>query len=680
VSGSYDWEAQVAIAGGVYRSDDAGESWTRRTAAGLYPEADNSFDVKFDPNNSLKAVAHFRTIDSTGHSHQQALYSLDGGVTWTAASSPVAFSQGSQRIEFAYAKAIPSWIYAMTGETGMIYRSTDGGVTWAAQGGDLGESQLWYNNTLWVDPTDAYRLVAGAQRLYRSTNGGATLTLISDGQVELGSPHLDNHCIVPDPQYDGVSNRTVWVCTDGGIFRTSDIMTAAPHSGWSNRNSGFVTTQYYHASGHPASGWLAGGLQDNGVLIQQVGSPAASMVSGADGGVTLFDPTDGLVFYSETQHLTNLFRFRLQQHTADYIGEGIADMGAGIWIPPLALSPSNPSMLLVGSHHLWRTTNARTGSPPQWQSIATSSDGAYSAIAVSPTSSDVVWLIDTWWSIYKSENATAVTPSWTLIHDLWEPAFPNLGNLLDLTIDPRNHNHVYVTEGSYIGGRVWRTTDGGLSWSNAAGIGAGALPAAPVRALAVHPERSDWLYAGTEVGVFASYDSGESWTTSSQGPRNVAIDELSFLQGSTTLLATTHGRGLWTIDLPDDTHLLAGLPAAGQITSSEPQGVWRYYYVDIGEGDHDLSVLLDNLSGDLDLYVRHGELPNLSEWNCRPHLGGTNPEQCTVQFPQEGRWWVGVLNAATGTHSFQITADWESGLLWDDFETGGLGRWSSRFP
>jgi photosystem II stability/assembly factor-like uncharacterized protein len=68
--------------------------------------------------------------------------------------------------------------------------------------------------------------------------------------------------------------------------------------------------------------------------------------------------------------------------------------------------------------------------------------------------------------------------------------------------------------------------------------------------IAQHPTHPDWLYVGTEVGVFASEDGGESWSTVNEGPGNVEVDDITFLNRSTTLLAATHGRGLWTINVP----------------------------------------------------------------------------------------------------------------------------------
>ena len=114
-----------------------------------------------------------------------------------------------------------------------------------------------------------------------------------------------------------------------------------------------------------------------------------------------------------------------------------------------------------------------------------------------------------------------------------------------LTIDPLDPsgNRVYATFGGFSADNVWRTTDGGPSWSSVSGSGAAALPAVPVHDLEIHPSASNWLYAATEIGVFTSQDAGATWQVPQDGPANVIVSEL-FWMGS-DLVAATFGRGLY---------------------------------------------------------------------------------------------------------------------------------------
>ncbi len=112
-----------------------------------------------------------------------------------------------------------------------------------------------------------------------------------------------------------------------------------------------------------------------------------------------------------------------------------------------------------------------------------------------------------------------------------------------ITIDPANHRIVYVGFGGYVNANIWTTRDAGATWSD---LGS-SLPAAPVRAIAVHPRRPRLLYIGTEVGLFASEDAGATWSPTNEGPTNCSVDDL-FWMGE-TLVCATHGRGIFRIDL-----------------------------------------------------------------------------------------------------------------------------------
>ena len=103
---------------------------------------------------------------------------------------------------------------------------------------------------------------------------------------------------------------------------------------------------------------------------------------------------------------------------------------------------------------------------------------------------------------------------------------------------------MFATFGGYVTDNVWVSRDLGRTWSN---LGA-ALPAAPVRSVSVHPRHADWIYIGSEVGVFASEDGGATWSPTNEGPANVAVEDL--IWSGTTLICATHGRGAFTIAIP----------------------------------------------------------------------------------------------------------------------------------
>mgnify|MGYP001591777030 CR=1 FL=1 len=110
---------------------------------------------------------------------------------------------------------------------------------------------------------------------------------------------------------------------------------------------------------------------------------------------------------------------------------------------------------------------------------------------------------------------------------------------------------MYVALGGFASNNLWKTTDSGTTWTPIVGTGATALPSIPIYGIARHPQNPQWLYVSTEMGVYASSDGGLHWSTSNEGPANTRVDEITFLTGgSTTLLAATYGRGLFTADIP----------------------------------------------------------------------------------------------------------------------------------
>jgi photosystem II stability/assembly factor-like uncharacterized protein len=108
---------------------------------------------------------------------------------------------------------------------------------------------------------------------------------------------------------------------------------------------------------------------------------------------------------------------------------------------------------------------------------------------------------------------------------------------------PTDLKTAYVTFGGFNHDNVWQTQDSGSTWAPVSGN----LPAAPVYSLAIHPRRLNFIYVGTEVGIFGSEDSGVSWSPTNEGPANVSVNEL-FWNGQ-TLVCASHGRGMFSIDL-----------------------------------------------------------------------------------------------------------------------------------
>ncbi len=533
--------------GGVYRSDDAGASWS------VVRGAQGSFDVKFHPTDGGKAVAHIIDYDfGAGDWFHEAVYSTDGGLSWSDAAGLNTIYGFLSRIELAYAPSDPSIVYGSAGEDGgKIWKSTDGGQSYTKVTTSQGSGASWYFNPLWIDPTDPDFLLTGGVGIDKSRNGGVTLEDVATGYIMQNIPHADVHGFFSEPGFDGVTNKRVYVVTDGGVYRTDDIYAATGNSGWTRLDFTKRTTQFYGAAGDGPSGVIVGGTQDNGTLRVSPTNPTANLTFGGDGGFCAVDPTDPDYVYGEYIGL-QIFRSTDGGATAQYIYNNIADAGAGAnFIAPFILDPNNPNVLLGGGARLWRTTKAKAPfvGAITWSDVKPAVGSNISAIAVARGDSDIIWVGHNDGRVYKTTNGTDAAPTWTAIDS---NAFPT-DQIPDrfvtrIVIDRDDPEVVYVALGGFSPSNVWRTTNGGTTWTSASGTAPDALPEAPVRGLARHPLDADRLYAGTEVGIFATTDGGATWATTNVGPASVSVDELVFLHGSTQLLAATHGRGLWLVE------------------------------------------------------------------------------------------------------------------------------------
>jgi hypothetical protein len=290
---------------------------------------------------------------------------------------------------------------------------------------------------------------------------------------------------------------------------------------------------------------------------------------GGDGGFVAADPTDSNIFYGEYVYLTiyrtddggvarpeDVYGFYNfwngsaweKRSRANPITE--AKSGTANFIAPFIIDPNEPNRLLAGARSLWVTNNAKQSNKeggPSWTAIKTPAGTArsnnISAIAVAKGNSNLIWVGHNNGDIFTTTNGLASSPAWTKVDD-GSPALPNRF-VTRIVVDPNDPRTAYAMFGGFSGNNLWRTSDGGATWGSVTGQ----LPQAPIETVAIHPKNSKWLYAGTEVGIFTSEDSGTTWTVPHDGPSNVSVKELFWL--GTTLYAATFGRGLYSVDVPN---------------------------------------------------------------------------------------------------------------------------------
>src|SRR5262249_15509523 len=198
---------------------------------------------------------------------------------------------------------------------------------------------------------------------------------------------------------------------------------------------------------------------------------------------------------------------------------------------------------------LWRSTNVKaTASNIAWANINTNmpTNTPISAIVVSPSNSDFILVGRNNGNIYRTFGGTGGSPTWTQINT---PVANRMVTRLVID-DTRGPNWIYATFGGFSGDNIYRSTDLGTTWTDITGIGTTGLPNVPVRGVTYHPRNSNFLYVGTEVGIFTSEDAGATWEVPQNGPANVSVDELFWLRTGidlypSDLIAVTHGRGIY---------------------------------------------------------------------------------------------------------------------------------------
>jgi photosystem II stability/assembly factor-like uncharacterized protein len=505
----------VASDFGLYRSLDGGASFTQVLGGA-------ATDVVMNPSNPDLLYAGIRSV---------GIYrSVDGGVSWTAANS--GFSTSIRRINLAIAPSAPDTLYASAenasgGDLAGIWRTTDGAVTWiklSATNASCG-TQCWYDQTIAVAPNDANGVYFGGVSLYKSIDGGVTFANIQ------GGIHVDQHYLA----FDSADPLTVYVGNDGGVFRSTN-----GGASWTTLNTNLVLTQFYEGiSLHPFDPTQAmGGTQDNGT-VSWAASPVWSEVLGGDGGYTAIDPDNPTTRYAETQW----------QASSGYSGPRRSDGGGyslklnGIntadraqFIPPLVMDPTDSRTLYFGTYRIYRTTDRAD----TWTPISGDLTGGGSISAIAPATGDPAVL-------YVGTSDGRV---WTTANggQDWTQRTLPIGTsryVQDIAVDPRDPQTAWVTVSGFLTAHVFRTTDGGASFQDRSGN----LPDAPVNAVIADPTSRAVVLVGTDLGVFASGDSGSTWTPLPDGLPSVAVYDLAYNANTGVLLAGTHGRGMFALEL-----------------------------------------------------------------------------------------------------------------------------------
>jgi hypothetical protein len=515
----------VASSFGLYRSTNGGASFTQVLAQTPVT------DLVVDPTNTLIWYAAVGNL--FGSANNGVYRSSDGGVNWVklAGGLPTA---NVGRFNIAIAASSPTTLYASVQNSSTfallgLWQTTNGGTTWTqltATGASCA-FQCWYDMYVAVDPTNAAIVYFGGLSLYRSTNSGASFTDIG------ATIHVDHHSFAFLPG----TPTTIFAGSDGGIFRSTNSGTS-----WSSLNSNLAITQFYSGiSLHPtAAGTVMGGTQDNGTL-RTTGALAWTNVIGGDGGFTAIDFATPTTAYGETQWTPPGCGF-CGPRRSDNVGvsafnlrtTGINLNDAGLFIPPLIMSPSTATTLFFGTNKVYRTTNRGDN----WTASGTTLGGNVTHIAQAPSNAAIIYAGASNGLVYKSTDTNATYGSFSTGLPARVPNY--------LVVHPTDPNTAFVAVSGFGSGHVWKTTNGGTNWTNISGN----LLDVPVNAIVLDPTNPvNEIIIGTDLGVYRTHDGGTIWTPFNIGLPNVPILDLKYNPTTGVLAAGTHGRGVFTASL-----------------------------------------------------------------------------------------------------------------------------------
>ena len=533
---------------GFFVSADGGVTWTKVSSVPTY-------DVVVDPNDPTRVLR--------GRYDGAISYSSNTGQSFADVRIVPPSTTVNIRTRIRFAKSTPGVVYASVDQNdGEIHKSTDGGQTWVqvSEPAHL-SSQGFHTNVLWVSPTDSNHIIAGGVDLYRSTNGGVTFFQISSWQqnstqaganITPTTPHADHNASGNPPDYSE-ANQKFFVGTDGGLFQTNNAKTQGI-LGWTKNGGALSITQFVGAAGKRVAGvdTLVGGTQDNGTLLN-IGNQGWQRIASGDGGFAVVDPTESYVF-GEFQNGV-VFRYGpagLRTICAGILDADPSDCGAGASLKLNFYSPlelDSGGRLYLGGNSLWRTVNPKGAAT--WTSVkaevagstaGTATRNYINAVSIQQSNPNLAIVGHNDGQLFRSTNLTSTTPTWTALPAAGLPTARVVGAIL---IDADDPNRIFVGYTGYNANNLWRSDDGGATWSN---ISAG-LPPGSIYAITRHPLQKDRVFVGTIWGSYGSNDAGRTWPVANDGPAATRISRLGWL-GNDVLVAGTFGNGMFRASVP----------------------------------------------------------------------------------------------------------------------------------
>jgi len=532
---------------GIYKTTDAGQNWQNIL---FVSDSTGGIDLVINPENSDILYAamweRIRRPNRRSYGGQTCgLYKTEnGGQEWTELTSGLPTGNNIGRIGIDICKDEPNILYAIyadkTGYFDGVFKTTNDGLSWSqTNDGSLSNcyaSYGWWFGRIKVDPVDPDITYVIGFDLYKTSNGGNSWNNISTNDV-----HVDQHELFIHP----LNHNKIFLGNDGGFYTSVN-----GGNSWSWKNNLPITQFYTCDVDYQNPERLYGGTQDNGTNRTMTGSlDDWYPIYWGDGFYVLVDPTNNNYVYAESQY-GNLARSTNGGSSFNSAMNGINSGDRKNWNTPVVLDPSNPEVLYYGANRLYKSTNRAAN----WSVISEDltngpgvnlTYGTITTISVSPINPEINYVGtddgNVWVSSYTGMG-------WTLISS----DLPNRW-VTRVAADPFDENTVYVTFSGYRWDEflphVFRSENKGDTWTDISGN----LPELPVNDIIIDPENNETIYIATDAGVFSTNNLGEEWNLLGVNMPNVPVNDLVLHNPTRKLVAATFGRSMYSYDLYQDT-------------------------------------------------------------------------------------------------------------------------------
>jgi len=567
---------------GVFKTIDGGQTWRKVL---FVSDSVGAMDVELQPGNPNVVYAWMSHLERKpwtiiSGSRDGGFYkSTDGGEQFTRITAGLP-NELVGKANLAVTAAKPERIYALIEAKpgGGLYRSENAGQTWALINSQASLIQRpFYYTTLGADPTNPEVVYAGAEGFFKSSDGGKTFAAFR-------TPHGDNHDIWVNPNdsqimiqsNDGGAN----ISTDGG--RTWSTQMNQPTS---EIYGVWVDNQFPYR--------LYGAQQDNSTLI--ISSQADPnnrddwrVGPGCETGPIMPYPKDPNIVYGSCKGQYGVMNLKTGQEKSYWIGaQSLYGNPASDLIlrfqrvSPMATSPHDPEVLYYGSQYLHRTRDKGvtwekispdlTAKPECCQGISgepitrdITGEEFYStlyAIAESPLEKGVIWTGANDGPFHVTRNNGK---SWT---NVTPKDLPTGGRVQYIEPSPHRRGSAYYAVYRYLLGDyqpyIYRTDDYGKTWMRLTDGKNGIPEDWPTRVVREDPDREGLLYAGTEFGMFISFDNGAHWQSFQLNLPNVPVTDIKLHRKD--LIVSTQGRAFWILDNVTSLHQITPQMSASEV-------------------------------------------------------------------------------------------------------------------